>query len=208
MAKIEDRDSFIQEHYGFIIKNLSEISKRYIEIENDDLFSVGLMAFDEAIDKYDENRGPFYAFAKLVIRSRALNYLEKESKAEEDSLDQLLEEGQAFADKNLLDQELREDILAWQEDLRPFEIDFDHLVEEAPKHQDTRKRAIKISEKSSRQQAITDFMFEKFRLPISKVARLASVSLKVVRRSKVFITAVIIIFFKKYESLLAWMRGL
>lgn len=67
-----------------IIKTVSSITGRYVSVKNDDEFSIALMAFKEAVDKYDENKGIFSSFAKLVISSRVKNHLVRENIAKLD----------------------------------------------------------------------------------------------------------------------------
>lgn len=67
-----------------IIKTVSSITGRYVSVKNDDEFSIALMAFKEAVDKYYENKGIFSSFAKLVISSRVKNHLVRENIAKLD----------------------------------------------------------------------------------------------------------------------------
>lgn len=62
--------------------------------------TIALMAFTEAVRKYDENRGNFLGFAKLVIESRLKTYFGKKRKeAPEISLEATQEEGMDLAEE-------------------------------------------------------------------------------------------------------------
>ena len=63
-----EREKLIQEYIPFIIKTVSNKINRYIESENSEEYSIGLMAFNEAIEKYEKTKGSFIAFAELVIK--------------------------------------------------------------------------------------------------------------------------------------------
>ncbi len=76
---IEHIDDLIKSHMAFIIRTTSNFTGRYITIENDDEFSIALLAFQEAVEKYDEKKGSFLSYAKLVIESRLLNFAERKS---------------------------------------------------------------------------------------------------------------------------------
>ena len=67
---IENLDQLINQHMAFLIRTVSNFTGKYVSIENDDEFSIALIAFTEAVKKYDEDRGNFLGFAKLVIESR------------------------------------------------------------------------------------------------------------------------------------------
>ncbi|MGX6486572.1 sigma factor [Aerococcus sanguinicola] len=209
METREERNALIQEHFGFIIKTVSEITGRYVEVGNDDALSVALMAFDEAISRYDEERGHFLAFCKLVIKSRVLTHLKGEGRGQEEvSLDDLQELGFDPVDERPVSQtDMKVEIEAWKGDLEDFAITLEQLADESPKHRDTRERAIDISEASSKKRAITDHLFTKKRLPIRKMSRTFDVTEKVIKGSKTFIISVIVIFVKEYRALLDWIRG-
>lgn len=97
---IENLDQLINQHMAFLIRTVSNFTGKYVSIENDDEFSIALIAFTEAVKKYDEDRGNFLGFAKLVIESRLKTYLGKKRKeSSEVSLEAMQEEGIDFAEE-------------------------------------------------------------------------------------------------------------
>ena len=56
--KNTDINELIEEYIPFIIKTISKFTNRYVSIENDEEFSIGLFGFYEAIQKYNNDRGP------------------------------------------------------------------------------------------------------------------------------------------------------
>ena len=207
-------EEFIEKHIPFIISCISKFTGRYVSIENDDEYSIGMMAFVEAIEKYKESRGDFYAFSRLVIESRLKNFFEKENKhIKNKSIEDYKERGTDLVDnlenhdKDGLNREFTiNEIKKLKEEIDDFGFGFEELVNEAPKHKDTREKAIDISEKSSREKDITDFMFVKKRLPIKNMSDRFDVSEKVIRKSKLFIITVIIILFRGYRNLKLWIK--
>ncbi|MEE0451222.1 sigma factor [Peptacetobacter sp.] len=207
-------EEFIEKHIPFIISCISKFTGRYVSIENDDEYSIGMMAFVEAIEKYKESRGDFYAFSRLVIESRLKNFFEKENKhSKNKSIEDYKERGTDLVDnledhdKDDLNREFTiNEIKKLKEEIDDFGFGFEELVNEAPKHKDTREKAIDISEKSSREKDITDFMFVKKRLPIKNMSDRFDVSEKVIRKSKLFIITVIIILFRGYRNLKLWIK--
>lgn len=207
-------EEFIEKHIPFIISCISKFTGRYVSIENDDEYSIGMMAFVEAIEKYKESRGDFYAFSRLVIESRLKNFFEKENKhSKNKSIEDYKERGTDLVDnledhdKDDLNREFTiNEIKKLKEEIDDFGFGFEELVNEAPKHKDTREKAIDISEKSSREKDITDFMFVKKRLPIKNMSDRFNVSEKVIRKSKLFIITVIIILFRGYRNLKLWIK--
>ena len=207
-------EEFIEKHIPFIISCISKFTGRYVSIENDDEYSIGMMAFVEAIEKYKESRGDFYAFSRLVIESRLKNFFEKENKhIKNKSIEDYKERGTDLVDnledhdKDDLNREFTiNEIKKLKEEIDDFGFGFEELVNESPKHKDTWEKAIDISEKSSREKDITDFMFVKKRLPIKNMSDRFDVSEKVIRKSKLFIITVIIILFRGYRNLKLWIK--
>ncbi len=199
----------IEENLGFIIKVVSETTNRYVHVQNDDSFSVALSAFEEAVKKYDEDKGAFLAFVRLVIRSRVIDFLRKEQKeAQHHSIDSLTDDGYQFEDPQTTpDNALKFEIEAWTEEIKDFGISLEKLVDETPKHQDSRDRALNISERSSKYPPIVNKLFEKKRLPIKLTADYNKVTIKVIKGNKTFITSTIILFKQKYTSLIEWIKG-
>ena len=83
---------------------------------------------------------------------------------------------------------------------------FEDLVEEAPKHTDTRERAIDISENVNKDVLLKSFMYEKKRLPIKQISVKFSITEKIIKRSKKFIISVVIILDKNLRNLKLWIR--
>lgn len=80
MGDKQEREKIIEEYIPFIMKTVSTVTNKYIESENSEEYSVGLEAFNEAINKYDSKSGNFISFAKIVISSRTKDYLRKTKK--------------------------------------------------------------------------------------------------------------------------------
>lgn len=77
---LENLDQLVKQHMAFLIRTVSHFTGKYVSVENDEEFSIALMAFTEAVTKYDENRENFLGFAKLVIESRLKTYFGKKER--------------------------------------------------------------------------------------------------------------------------------
>lgn len=205
---IDNLDELVENHIGFIVRKVSSITGRYVSVENDEEFSVALSAFAEAVERYDAEKGSFLSFAGIVIDSRLKTYLEQNNKYKNDvSLDELQENGQDFAKEDDDGKEdLVEEINEFKEELMKFGLTLDTLVEKSPKHSDTRKRAIKIAETSSNESKIVKLTYQKKKLPIREVSRKCNVTEKIVKGSKHFILATMLVFVKKLPMLVRWIK--
>lgn len=206
-----DTNEIIKSHIPFIIKSITKITKRYVSIENDEEFSVAILAFNEAINRYTDDRGPFLPFAQLVISSRLKTYLQRENKNRTvQSIDYLKEEGievDGILDNPVNSKDiLIEEISSLNNNLKGFGFEFEDLIDESPKHKDTRDRAIDLSYKVSKDEELTNFMYIKKRLPIKRISLKYSITEKIIKGSKKFIITVIIIFNKNYRNLILWIK--
>ena len=203
-------NELIEKHMPFIIKSISDVTGRYVSCENDEELSVGLLGFHEAIERYDNEKGHFLSFAKLVIGSRIKNYLKGENKHQHSSLEELLDKGLEIKDEYLEQKEdnsiLVDEINRLKTEINSFGFTLEELANEAPKQQATRKNAINLSEEISKDEEFTSFMYVKKRLPIKRIVLKFSVTEKVIKRSKKFIISVVIIIDKNFSVLKNWIR--
>ena len=79
----KDINELVEENIRFIVNTISNLTGRDVSIENDEEFSLGILPFVEAVEKYNSQKGNFHSFAKLVIEIRIKIYLNKEKKYRE-----------------------------------------------------------------------------------------------------------------------------
>jgi len=192
----EEKNQFIADYQPFILKVISELKGTYVDGSNDE-FSEGLIAFNEAIEKYQLEKGSFLSFARLVIESRVKNYWKKEySKHHLDINDHL-----DYAKLNI-DQDIKIEIMVFEEKLKNFSIGFDDLVDATPKHKKTKEKAILIGKKASEDNEIVGKLYQSLRLPITLVSTKLNESRKVVKTHKKFVISVIILFKEELEKII------
>jgi len=196
------RNQFITDYVPFILKTVSDQLKRYVETENSEEYSVGLIGFNEAIDKYEPSKGSFLSFAKLVIQSRIKDLLNKNK-----SLENVVYIENY--DENIIcneDIELKMEIQDLENELSKFNISLDDLVINGPKHKDTREQCVLIGSTISKDKEIMDKIYEKFKIPITRIVVKYNQSKKTITRNKNFILTTSVIFYKNYEILLGWIK--
>ena len=66
------RQRFIEDNTELIVRLAYNATGRYVS-KSDDEYSIALIAFNEAIDSYNETKGKFKSFASLVIKRRILD---------------------------------------------------------------------------------------------------------------------------------------
>ncbi|MCM3568698.1 RNA polymerase sigma factor SigI [Neobacillus mesonae] len=212
----------IEAYKPFIAKTVSSVCKRYI-YETDDEFSIGLIAFNEAIEKYSAERGSsLLNFSEIIIKRRVIDYIRKQSKNQHSVSIDLTnngyeEESPGIAIVNELsledyqkknDEILRkEEVLQFQQVLSSFDLNLNDLVEHSPKHADARKNAILVAKTLVENQELKELLFEKKRLPIKKLEKTVDVSRKTIERNRKYIIAIALILSGDYVYMKDYIKG-
>lgn len=214
-------NELIESYKPFIAKTVSSVCRRYI-YETDDEFSIGLIAFNEAIEKYSTERGSsLLSFSEVIIKRRVIDYIRKQTKYPQISIDitnSSQEEESAgavivnelslddFHKKN--DEQLRkEEILNFQALLESFNLNLYDLVENSPKHADARKSAILTAKMLVADDELKGLLFEKKRLPIKQLEKMVKVSRKTIERNRKYIIAVALILSSDYVYMKDYLKG-
>ncbi|MCT4619072.1 MAG: RNA polymerase sigma-I factor [Marinisporobacter sp.] len=204
----QEREKIIQEYIPFIIKTLSDKLNKYIESENSEEYSIGIEAFNEAIDKYEPSRGSFIGFAEIVIKNRIIDYLRKNSKHnkvvpisqfedDEKNKTEKYFQTEDFTESFTLKNEIKE----LEEKLKSFHITFFDLEEEAPKHMDTRANALRIAKYIANDKELKESLMKKKTLPSKRIIEEMGVTIKILKRSRKFIIATVVILGSDLEQL-------
>jgi len=201
MAKVDELElnQFINDYKPFIIKTLSQVSNKFIDVNNDDALTDGMMAFHEAIMKYDIDKGNFLSFATLVIKRRYLDTLRKESKHlnRTDALD--IEDqkvSEASIDKHFKEvslQAVKDEIDDYNRLLASYGLSFQDLVKHSPKKALLRVLYLDISHFIYVMEMLRDKFLETGRLPIKEVLEAFKVNRKKVERGRVYILSVVVL---------------
>lgn len=227
VLKIQNGDLFLRNELidsfkPFIAKTVSSVCRRYIN-ESDDEFSIGLIAFNEAIDKYLPAKGnSLLAFAETLVKRRVIDYIRNQARRRQDIILDLSFENneddqtQTFleAEKSMQEYEKlkevetrREEIRLYQKRLSEFEVSFSDLVESSPKHSDARKGAIAIAKILVSDPVLNEFLLTKKRLPIKQLEDKVSVSRKTIERNRKYIIAVALILNGDFLYLYDYLKG-
>lgn len=178
-GKEEERNRIIKKYLPFILKVTSRTCKRFVRAGEDDEVSVALIAFNEALDKYNtEQNSSFFSFAETVIRRRIIDYFRKNQHVNRDlPFSSLVSEGE------------EEDALQ----LKDFGIEFRDLVKVSPKHQDARISALQVARLIVYNEKYRLHLKRTKTLPMKELARVAAVSRKTLERQRKYIIALVVI---------------
>lgn len=214
------QNELIETYKPFIAKSVSSVCKRYIS-EADDEFSIGLIAFNEAIQKYNSTKGSsLLSFADVLIKRRVIDYIRSQAKHRNISLqineDQEEENTHSNVEAQLSIDEYqkkteaehrRNEIIQFSQVLKEFDLSFDELVKNSPKHADARKNAMKVAQALVEEKSLQQFLMEKKKLPIKQLEETVQVSRKTIERNRKYIMAISLILMGDYLYLRDYIKG-
>lgn len=195
------REQLISEAKPFVARVVGRLCGRCLNWDDDEL-SIGLIAFNEAIDRFKCGQGvPFTAFARLVIRSRVTDFLRKEfrwNQVDFNHVEQADDSGNQVESivsweqyiTETVNRERKEEILAFSQKLAGLGITFGDLVDASPKHRDTRETLFKAASFLAGHDHLYRDLLASKRMPINEITRGTGISRKVLERGRKYIIAV------------------
>ena len=226
MTSLQQQHNSNNERDKLIENNISIVNKVYYKLTGkklsrcEDEYSIGLLAIDEAIDKYNENKGAkFSTFCHTVIRGRLIDHFRKrqkeipfsalESEKSEASGLVLIEKDQAIQahmDK-ARGQGIKEEISELASILKDYNIDFYTLAEISPKHSDTRDNLVSMSHEIIKNKDLVKRIYSKKQLPIKELELSLRVKRKTLERHRRYLIVLIVILSQDYQYLSEYIRG-
>ncbi|MBS4025812.1 MAG: RNA polymerase sigma-I factor [Clostridia bacterium] len=199
------RELLITSFKPFIGKIASEQCSRYLDWRNDDELSIALLAFNQAIDKFDLNKNTsFTSYAAMVIRHRLIDYFRQEEKHRHLLFSQVTETGDYLpgekeaAEKNYqakaLQESRLEELMTFIKLLEEYGISLEDLTKVSPKHLDTKQNLAGIARALSQNGMLLQKMSSTKQLPIKELMQLTGASRKVLETGRRYIIALAIIF--------------
>lgn len=203
------RQEIIEGSRGFLQRVTSRICKRMVTW-NDDEMSISLIAFNEAITKYQRAQNDhFYSFARMIIQSRLIDYFRKEGRQQAIlSLDDMAvdQDGQEYEaspaevkqaweqyQEEQRIQERLEEIQIYSERLGEFGIGLEELEAVSPDRADARKNLLQVAREFVKYPDLVDLLLKTKQLPLKRMGDFAMVSRKTVERGRKYLIALIVI---------------
>lgn len=200
------REKLIIKSKPFIFNTSCSICKRELHWDNDDELSIALIAFNEAINAYNPEKGAsFFTFARRVISQRLIDYFRLESRnqhlplnysyEEEDNEYNLIENKQALEkhQQKTEQDELAEMMREFEQRLSEYGTSLDELAEVCPNHRDTREKLLYVATVLKNNDELLKFFLRNKRLPAKDLARMAKVSKRVLENGRKYIIALVLI---------------
>ncbi len=219
------RNDLLVQNKKFILKSAYYTLNRYIS-ESDEEWSVALIAYNEAIDSWEKDRGSsFQSFAQLVIKRRLLNFLRADARFKNELMtDPIILEGNPHGEEeptafqrevqdavsrqsqNDRRQCLSDEIAALEEVLEWYPIDFFDLDKVSPKAGKTRDACGLLIAKIWRNPELYQKMRESKNLPVKELLSYTKIHKKIPERHRKFIIASAEILHGDYPILQEYLR--
>lgn len=211
-AKTDERafNELVESSKSWILRVASETTKRYVT-DSDDEWSIALMAFSEAVQSYETEKGSFRGLAAMVIRRRVVDYLRTEGRhadelsvspaAFEDGLDEDETGGVELQVQQRMAQEAdaapgedaaslaRAEIAELQDILRLYGFTFFDLADASPKAEKTKQSCGKAVRTMLATAVLMAQMRLKRLLPIKELSTASGVVRKILERHRKYIIA-------------------
>ena len=200
-------EDLLKEYMPFINAQVTRYSSPANQDKHDELQSIAMMAFCEAIKKYEADKGHFFPFVSRVVRARLIDSLRRAYRFEEqtvpletegdddDSINSsmLNEVSIRLYDAQRTNELLVEEIEQFKIELASWGITMDVLAKQSPKQKKllaTYKMAVK---KISQDVNIIQTIQLKRYFPIKAISKLTGLPQKNLERARTFIIASLII---------------
>lgn len=206
------RDNFIQKYTNFILSSARKATGRYVD-KSDDEFSVALAAFDEAITRYNTDKGDFFAFASRVIHSRIIDDIRKNRAPAIpfSALEQEDKDGSAISfdapGKSDIATDMQLEFLSVRDELVKFDISFFDLTKCSPKTKKTRTEASKVIRFITHDEDALNSVKKRGVLPAGLIIAQTGVNRKILDRHRKYIIATVIILSGDYPSISDYIKN-
>ncbi len=220
----EAREELIAQSTPLVLRVGARLCGRYLRMGQDEEVSVGLIAVNEALDRYRADSGvTFGTFAEVVVRRRLIDHLRRESARRETPFSEFQQEDEEgdpwspleFRRAQELDQ-ARQEALDRQAEVADFHrllglygISLRDLVRQCPRHRDARSRAVEVARAVAGRPAWTEYLRRHKALPLREMEAdpALGVSRKTLERQRKFIIAVAVILMEGLTGLQVYLPG-
>lgn len=211
-------DDLIREYIPFIRSEAAKFMSRLCT-DQDDEYSIAMMAFYEAIMGYEKGRGAFLSYAALLIRSRLVDYSRKEERHQGHI--SLHTENSGDDDRTLLDtladdhdhfevsatrEATRQEIEELSRVMGLFDVNFADVADNSPRQERTLQACTAAVRYARENPQLLDELLRTRRLPLAQLVAGTGVERKTLERHRKYILAMLLILTNGYEIIRGHLR--
>ena len=207
------RNRLIRQQSAFIRKCAAKAAGKWID-PSDDLYSVALMAFNDAITAYCADRGSFSAFAAVTIRNRVIDHIRKEQTQARvlpfSGLGTSSGEGAEIPfdaeDPSAPLSDAAIEIFSLREELIPFGISFEELPRVSPKAGKTKRACHAVIRYLLDHPILLHEIRKTRRLPNKTLLHALDINEKLLERHRKYILTGLLILSGEYEIMASYFQ--
>lgn len=190
--------TLIKEFKPFIASIAQKKVGRYLEYGIDEELSVGLMAFNEAVDSFKEGRGRFLSFARMVISMRLIDHFRKQIRVvgdntgddpEDDLWDRQSIELYQMENE---EEDRKTEVIQYSALLSEWGISLSELVKASPRREDLKDQYQKVAKMIAGNRDLLEGLMAAKRLPIKEIEKEVSIHRKKLERGRIYIIAMVL----------------
>lgn len=204
-------EALIRDYIPFIRAEATRFLARLCT-DQDDEYSIAMIAFHEAVLSFDRSRGAFLAYASTVIRNRLIDHQRRESRHQRNiSLHEPHSDGDdrpladAIADRrdhyeeSAVRQATRQEIRELGAVMARFGVSFSDVADNCPKQERTMASCAAAIRYAGQDPALAEALLRTGKLPLAALAKGANVERKTLERHRKYILAMLLIQTNGYE---------
>lgn len=207
---LQKADNLIRKYVPFIKAEASKCISRLCT-DQDDEFSIAMIAFHEAILGYERERGAFLSYAAMLIRSRIIDYQRKEtrhqgsislytetSEGDRTIMDEIADERDHFEEYDNLEatkQEIQNLSMVMEE----FGVTFSDVADNSPKQERTLEACASAVRFAAENEDLLDEFLRTKKLPMTQLVLGSGAERKTLERHRKYIVAMLLIQTNGYE---------
>jgi len=207
------REQLIAENEKTILSTAAVVCRKYIT-KNDDEWTVALLSFSKAIDRYTGSKGDFLPFAKKVIRNGLVDYYRKNTGKEIAASPYVLQ-GTAQPQEDVyhvypvivqksMDRtgdDIREEITQISAELQQHDISFFALAQQSPRQKKTKAECARAIQTVTGHEDRCRELRRTGKLPIRQIEEESGVSRKTLDRYRKYLIMAILVLSGDYPYL-------
>ena len=210
-------DDLIRRYIPFIRAESSKFLGRFCT-DNDDEYSIAMIAFHEAILGYSRERGAFLKYAALTIRSRLTDYARKEQRhqgnlsldepGDEDDrtlLEQVADERDVYEESHNLEA-TQQEIAELATVLGQFGVSFSDIADHSPKQERTMATCLAAVRYAMENRELLEELLRTKKLPMAELVTGAGCDRKTLERHRKYVLAMLVIQTNGYEIIRGHLR--
>ena len=204
-------DDLIRSYIPFIRSEATKFMGRLCT-DQDDEYSIAMMAFYEAIMGYERGRGTFLGYAALLIKSRLIDYTRKEARHQgQISLDEeiggeddralidTLADSRDYYEESAHREATRQEIEELSEVMAQFGVSFSDVADNCPKQERTMEACAKAIRYAGENKKLLDELLRTKKLPLAQLVLGSGVERKTLERHRKYILTMLLIQTNGYE---------